>query len=155
MACQRLFRAIRAGPGGGRLQNPQDGEGCSVCRSLVSVDPWLESILEWGSLILPPMPQTTLHLSHPAPSHPRLWGLIPCAGNGSRSGASGPKQYQPIAGKPMVLHTLSAFAAVQRLAGTLVVVSAGDDFFDALPVQVAPCGGAGARAVAGTGNQAP
>ena len=88
------------------------------------------------------MPQTTLHLSHPAETQPRLWGLIPCAGNGSRSGASGPKQYQPIAGKPMVLHTLSAFAAVERLAGTLVVVSAGDDFFDALPVQVAPCGGA-------------
>ena len=90
------------------------------------------------------MPQTTLHLSQPAPSHPRLWGLIPCAGNGSRSGASGPKQYQPMAGKPMVLHTLAAFAAVPRLAGTLVVVSAGDDFFDSAPAYllVADCGGA-------------
>ncbi len=88
------------------------------------------------------MPQTTLHLSHPAPSNPNLWGLIPCAGNGSRSGATGPKQYQPIAGKAMVLHTLAAFAGVERLAGTLVVVSAGDDFFDALPVQVEACGGA-------------
>jgi 2-C-methyl-D-erythritol 4-phosphate cytidylyltransferase len=42
----------------------------------------------------------------------------------------------------MVLHTLDAFAAVQRLVGTLVVVSPGDDFFEALPVQAAPCGGA-------------
>jgi 2-C-methyl-D-erythritol 4-phosphate cytidylyltransferase len=42
----------------------------------------------------------------------------------------------------MVLHTLAAFAAVARLAGTLVVVSAGDDFFDSQPVQVAACGGA-------------
>ena len=24
------------------------------------------------------MPQTTLHLSHPAVPNPRLWGLIPC-----------------------------------------------------------------------------
>ncbi len=88
------------------------------------------------------MPQTTLHSSSSAPSNPRLWGLIPCAGNGSRSGAVGPKQYQPMAGKPMVLHTLAAFAAVERLAETLVVVSAGDDFFDSLPVQVDACGGA-------------
>jgi 2-C-methyl-D-erythritol 4-phosphate cytidylyltransferase len=42
----------------------------------------------------------------------------------------------------MVLHTLAAFSVVERLAATLVVVSAGDDFFDALPVQVAACGGA-------------
>jgi 2-C-methyl-D-erythritol 4-phosphate cytidylyltransferase len=42
----------------------------------------------------------------------------------------------------MVMHTLAAFAAVKRLAGTLVVVSAGDDFFDAMPVQTAACGGA-------------
>jgi 2-C-methyl-D-erythritol 4-phosphate cytidylyltransferase len=42
----------------------------------------------------------------------------------------------------MVLHTLAAFAAVERLEGTLVVVSAGDDFFDQLPVQVDACGGA-------------
>jgi 2-C-methyl-D-erythritol 4-phosphate cytidylyltransferase len=88
------------------------------------------------------MPQTTLRPSHTATSSHRLWGLIPCAGNGSRSGAVGPKQYQPIAGKAMVLHTLAAFAAVERLAGTLVVVSAGDDFFDAQPVEVDACGGA-------------
>jgi 2-C-methyl-D-erythritol 4-phosphate cytidylyltransferase len=88
------------------------------------------------------MPQTTLQSFPPAAPQPRLWGLIPCAGNGSRSGAAGPKQYQPIAGKAMVLHTLAAFSAVDRLAGMLVVVSAGDDFFDALPVQVATCGGA-------------
>jgi 2-C-methyl-D-erythritol 4-phosphate cytidylyltransferase len=90
------------------------------------------------------MSQTTLHLSHPAAPQLRLWGLIPCAGNGSRSGATGPKQYQRIAGKPMVLHTLAAFAAVDRLAGTLVVVSEGDDFFDQAQTEllVSACGGA-------------
>jgi 2-C-methyl-D-erythritol 4-phosphate cytidylyltransferase len=74
----------------------------------------------------------------------KLWALIPCAGNGSRSGASGPKQYENVAGKPMVLHTLAAFAGVARLAGTLVVVSPGDKFFTQNPTSalVADCGGA-------------
>jgi 2-C-methyl-D-erythritol 4-phosphate cytidylyltransferase len=73
----------------------------------------------------------------------RLFALIPCAGSGSRSGASGPKQYQAVAGQAMVLHTLAAFAAVPRLAATLVVVSAGDRFFETTDatVLVAACGG--------------
>jgi 2-C-methyl-D-erythritol 4-phosphate cytidylyltransferase len=43
----------------------------------------------------------------------------------------------------MVLHTLAAFAAVQRLNGVLVVVSADDDFFDAknASIMIAACGG--------------
>ena len=75
---------------------------------------------------------------------PRLWALSPCAGTGSRAGLAGAKQYHTVAGKPMVLHTLAAFAAVPRLAGVLVVVSAGDVFFDAAQAdfQVAACGGA-------------
>jgi 2-C-methyl-D-erythritol 4-phosphate cytidylyltransferase len=73
----------------------------------------------------------------------RLWALIPCAGTGSRAGSDGPKQYQLVAGQPMVLHTLAAFAQVRRLAGVLVVVSDGDDFFDDMDatVLVAACGG--------------
>jgi 2-C-methyl-D-erythritol 4-phosphate cytidylyltransferase len=95
-----------------------------------------------GQLSTTSMPQTTLHSSQSEPLNPKLWGLIPCAGNGSRSGATGPKQYQQIAGQAMVLHTLAAFAAVQRLTATLVVVSAGDTFFDQSPVLVDTCGGA-------------
>ena len=43
----------------------------------------------------------------------------------------------------MVLHTLGAFAAVPRLAGTMVVVSAEDQFFEQVeaPVLIAKCGG--------------
>ena len=91
------------------------------------------------------------------PATARFWALIPCAGVGTRAlsggqlGASGvaaqlPKQYQPVAGKPLVLHTLAAFAAVQRLQGTLVAVAPGDDFLNAytqqLSFMVAGCGGA-------------
>lgn len=77
---------------------------------------------------------------------PRCWALIPCAGTGSRSGAAGPKQYQCLAGKPMVMHTLAAFAAVPRIAKTVVVVSAEDVFFNAQPLEkaffsIASCGG--------------
>ncbi|QDL54259.1 2-C-methyl-D-erythritol 4-phosphate cytidylyltransferase [Rhodoferax aquaticus] len=90
------------------------------------------------------------------PPPARLWALIPCAGTGSRSGASGPKQYQSVAGKPMVLHTLQAFADVPRLAGVLVVVSAGDTFFESVnaPVLVAACGGSTRAASVFNGLQA-
>ncbi len=56
----------------------------------------------------------------------RLFALIPCAGSGSRAGTAQPKQYQVIAGAPMVLHTLAAFAGVARLTECLVVVAPGD-----------------------------
>jgi 2-C-methyl-D-erythritol 4-phosphate cytidylyltransferase len=77
---------------------------------------------------------------------PRCWALIPCAGTGSRAGAAGPKQYQALAGKPMVLHTLAAFAEVSRIDQTLVVVSPEDTFFQtpqALNASflIASCGG--------------
>ena len=54
---------------------------------------------------------------------PAIWALIPCAGSGSRAASLVPKQYLAIAGQAMVLHTLAAFAAVPRLAATLVVVA--------------------------------
>ena len=75
----------------------------------------------------------------------RVFALIPCAGSGSRAATAQPKQYEAIAGQPMVMHTLAAFAAVPALAQTLVVVAADDDFFDQLPMTgfaVARCGGA-------------
>ena len=57
----------------------------------------------------------------------RLFVLIPCAGSGSRAGGTGPKQYQRIAGWPMVRHTLEAFRALAgRFAGIALVVSPQD-----------------------------
>ena len=75
----------------------------------------------------------------------RYFALIPCAGNGTRAGTTGPKQYERVAGQPMVWHTLSAFAGVKRIARTLVVVAPGDGFFERNPTTsalVVPCGGA-------------
>ncbi|WP_296447046.1 2-C-methyl-D-erythritol 4-phosphate cytidylyltransferase [Rhodoferax sp. UBA5149] len=76
-------------------------------------------------------------------SDPRFWALIPCAGTGSRAGSDGPKQYQLLAGQPMVMHTLAAFASVGRIANTAVVVAEGDDFFASqiATYLIANCGG--------------
>ncbi len=73
----------------------------------------------------------------PAARAPRFFAVVPCAGSGSRSGTVGPKQYQPIAGRPLVLHTLDALLAVPRLASCVVVVAPDDGF----------CEGQGARSV--------
>ncbi|WP_286999816.1 MULTISPECIES: 2-C-methyl-D-erythritol 4-phosphate cytidylyltransferase [Comamonas] len=96
---------------------------------------------------------TDMFAAAKAPGSPqgRFWGLIPCAGVGARAIAPGaptpdlPKQYQLVAGQPLVLHTLAAFAGVQRLAGTLVAVAPHDQFLDAYASPAwfhLPCGGA-------------
>jgi 2-C-methyl-D-erythritol 4-phosphate cytidylyltransferase len=79
-----------------------------------------------------------------ASAAPRFWALIPCAGTGSRAGTAGPKQYELLAGQPLVLHTLAAFAAVPRLHRTLVVVAPGDEVLRpyAGAFALADCGGA-------------
>lgn len=91
---------------------------------------------------MPPMTQS---------SATRFWAVLPCAGTGSRAIAPGmadpslPKQYQPLLGQPLVLHTLMAFAAVPELSATLVAVAPGDAFLDAYPAPsyfTVPCGGA-------------
>ncbi len=78
-----------------------------------------------------------------ASSEVRHWALIPCAGTGSRAGTVVPKQYQPLAGQAMVMHTLAAFVGVTRIADVVVVVAPDDEFFESLasPYKVARCGG--------------
>ncbi|MBK6714250.1 MAG: 2-C-methyl-D-erythritol 4-phosphate cytidylyltransferase [Burkholderiales bacterium] len=82
-------------------------------------------------------------------SAPRCFALVPCAGVGARAGVGGPKQYHPLAGRPVVAHTLAALAQVQRLEAILVVLSPQDEQFEAaVPAfageraWVARCGGA-------------
>lgn len=80
---------------------------------------------------------------------PRCFALVPCAGVGERAGVGGPKQYHPVAGRPMVAHTLATLAAVPRLEATLVVLAPQDTQFEALlpdfqgeRAWTARCGGA-------------
>lgn len=60
----------------------------------------------------------------------RFFAVIPCAGFGSRAGTAKPKQYQPIAGLPMVVHTLNAFAGVQRISKGVLVLAPDDAHMD-------------------------
>jgi len=81
-----------------------------------------------------------------APSSPRCFALVPCAGVGQRAGADGPKQYAELGGRTVVAHVLDALAAVPRLAATLVVLAPDDARFEAAAPGflgwVARCGGA-------------
>lgn len=61
---------------------------------------------------------------------PRLFALIPCAGNGSRAGTDGPKQYRRLRGRAIVGHTIDAFRALgKQLSGVWVVISPDDAGF--------------------------
>ncbi|MGR4870017.1 2-C-methyl-D-erythritol 4-phosphate cytidylyltransferase [Variovorax sp. LARHSF232] len=64
-----------------------------------------------------------MHNSHPSHFH----ALIPCAGSGSRAGAGGPKQYQRLAGRALVAHTVDAFRALADRFSTIALVVAPDD----------------------------
>ena len=77
---------------------------------------------------------------------PRYFALIPAAGVGARMGATSPKQYLKIGGKPMLRHTLDAFLSSELIAHTFVVVSPDDPCIDAVApshgVTILRCGGA-------------
>jgi 2-C-methyl-D-erythritol 4-phosphate cytidylyltransferase len=55
-----------------------------------------------------------------------MFVLIAAGGSGSRAGGSLPKQYQQVAGWPVLAHTLRAFGAVPGLAKLLVLTSPND-----------------------------
>lgn len=73
-----------------------------------------------------PLPLPVTAAADPAAA--RLFVVLPCAGRGQRAGGAGAKQYQPVAGQPLVAHTLAAFRALRgRLAGLWLVVAEDDE----------------------------
>jgi 2-C-methyl-D-erythritol 4-phosphate cytidylyltransferase len=82
-----------------------------------------------------------------------LWCVVPAAGRGTRVGGDRPKQYLPLAGRALLLHTLERLAAHPRIAGLLVVLSADDrrwpdiDTLCGKPVRTAIGGGERADSV--------
>ncbi len=60
------------------------------------------------------------------PFHPDAsggaWALIVAAGSGSRCAAGEPKQFAPLGDRPVLSHSLAAFAACPEIAGCLVVI---------------------------------
>ncbi|UPG88663.1 2-C-methyl-D-erythritol 4-phosphate cytidylyltransferase [Luteibacter aegosomaticola] len=61
-----------------------------------------------------------------------LWCVIPAAGKGVRAGGDRPKQYQHVAGRPLLDHTLERLAAHPLIAGLMVVIAADDTHFAAV-----------------------
>ena len=54
---------------------------------------------------------------------PRIFAIVPAAGQGTRMGDALPKQYLPLAGRPMMFHAIEALAAVERIDHVIVVLS--------------------------------
>ena len=78
----------------------------------------------------------------------RYFALVPAAGSGSRLGSSTPKQYLPLAGRPVLYHTLRQLAGHPRIEQVFVVLAPGDAEFrtaswGALEPRIHPlyCGG--------------
>ena len=62
---------------------------------------------------------------------PRYYAIVPAAGSGSRFGGEMPKQYLPLAGRPLIHHTLSALCRCARIERVWVVLSPTDEWWQA------------------------
>lgn len=60
---------------------------------------------------------------------PRHFAIVPAAGSGARFGAELPKQYLPIAGQPLIFHTLLALCRSPRIDRVLVVLAPDDAYW--------------------------
>ena len=58
-----------------------------------------------------------------------VWCVVPAAGRSTRVGGDIPKQYLPIGGKPMLMHTLTRLATHPLVAGVVVVLAKGDNYW--------------------------
>jgi 2-C-methyl-D-erythritol 4-phosphate cytidylyltransferase len=58
-----------------------------------------------------------------------LWCIVPAAGSGRRFGGDVPKQYLPLAGKPMLECTLDRLAACREISALMVVIADGDAYW--------------------------
>ena len=64
----------------------------------------------------------------------RYWGVVPAAGRGLRYAGDRPKQYELIAGAPMLEHSVRALLEEPRLCKVIVAISDGDRYWDACAV---------------------
>ncbi len=58
-----------------------------------------------------------------------FYALVPAAGFGARMGHELPKQYLPLAGRPMIYHALNALCACPEITTVFVVLSPDDMLF--------------------------
>ena len=63
----------------------------------------------------------------------RRWAVLVAAGRGERYGGRTPKQYQPLAGRPVLSWSLRVLLAEPSIAAVVVAIAAGDRRFARLP----------------------
>ncbi len=61
--------------------------------------------------------------------------IIPAAGTGNRMANVLPKQYIPLAGKPMISHTIQVFVKHPRIASIHLALNPDDDFWRSLALE--------------------
>lgn len=66
----------------------------------------------------------------------RVHALLPAAGRGARMGGELPKQYQPLAGRPMLAHTLEALGGHPQVSAITVITAPDDGWFEQLDYQL-------------------
>lgn len=77
-----------------------------------------------------------------------IHAIVPAAGGGTRFGGPLPKQYLPLLGRPLLLHTLEVLCGSSRIHAVWLVLSPEDErwalpeAFDARKLRVLRCGGA-------------
>jgi 2-C-methyl-D-erythritol 4-phosphate cytidylyltransferase len=81
---------------------------------------------------------------------PKIFAIIPAAGQGTRIGEAVPKQYIPIAGQPMMFHSITALASIERIERVHVVLSPldrhwGQHDWSAFPDKIQPVFAGGAH----------
>ena len=74
---------------------------------------------------------------------PKVFAIVPAAGQGTRIGDAVPKQYIPLRGKPMMFHSIESLASVVRIASVCVVLSPldrhwGEHDWSAFPDKIEP-----------------
>lgn len=57
------------------------------------------------------------------------YALVPAAGCGARMGGAIPKQYLPLAGRPLIWHALATLCAVPAIERVFVVLAPGDEWW--------------------------
>ena len=63
---------------------------------------------------------------------PRVWGLVPAAGIGSRMGVERPKQYLELAGRTLLEHTLERLAGHPEIHAVLPIIREDDPYWPGL-----------------------
>ena len=81
---------------------------------------------------------------------PKIFAIVPAAGQGTRIGDAVPKQYLPVGGKPLMFHSIEALAAVPRISCVCVVLAPMDRHWNqhdwsAFPDKIEPVFAGGTR----------